>query len=97
VKPGEPFLALMAKAWQKSVARGGSAGSFESDFPAMGHYDKPHPTVKGGRFVVPNAHFMASGQGKLYPAKKGGDRPGKDELAWLEKTLEMARKNGERV
>ncbi|HXE96315.1 MAG TPA: metallophosphoesterase [Dongiaceae bacterium] len=97
VKPGEPFLALMAKAWQKSVARGGSAGSFESDFPAMGHYDKPHPTVKGGRFVVPNANFMTYGHGKLYPAKKGGDRPGKDELAWLEKTLEMARKNGERV
>jgi len=97
VKPGEPFLALMAKAWQKNVAKGGTAGSFESGFPAMGHYDLPHPTVKGRRFVVPNVTFMTYGHGKLYPAKKGGDKAGKAELAWLKKTLERARKNGERV
>jgi hypothetical protein len=63
----------------------------------MGHYDMPHPTIKGGRFVVPNATFMTDGHGKLYPAKKGGERPGKAELAWLENTLEKARNNGERV
>lgn len=97
VKPGEPFLALMAKAWQRNVAKEGSAGSFGNGFPAMGHYDMPHPTVKGRRFVVPNATFMTYGHGKLYPAKKGGDKAGKAELAWLEKTLERARKNGERV
>ena len=97
VKPGEPFLALMTKAWQKSVAKGGGAGSFENGFPAMGHFDMPHPTVKGRRFVVANATFMSDGHGKLYPAESGGDAPGKAEMAWLERTLEMARKSGERV
>ncbi|HXE95439.1 MAG TPA: metallophosphoesterase [Dongiaceae bacterium] len=97
IKPGEPFLALMAKAWQRNVAKGGSAGSFGDGFPAMGHYDMPHPTVKGRRIVVSNATFMSAGHGKLYPVKKGGDGPGKAELAWLEKTLERARKNGEKV
>jgi sphingomyelin phosphodiesterase acid-like 3 len=97
VKPGEPFLGLMAKAWQRNVSKGGSAGSFGDGFPAMGHYDMPHPKVNGGRFVVSNATFMTAGYGKLYPANKGGDRAGKAELAWLEKTLEGARKNGEKV
>src|SRR6185369_1132390 len=70
IKPGEPFLALMAKAWQRNVAKGGSAGSFGDGFPAMGHYDMPHPTVKGRRIVVSNATFMSAGHGKLYPVKK---------------------------
>src|SRR6185369_3708773 len=34
VRPGEPFLALMAEAWQSNVAKGGSAGSFGNGFPA---------------------------------------------------------------
>ncbi|HSG23974.1 MAG TPA: metallophosphoesterase [Azonexus sp.] len=97
MKPGEPFLALMAEAWQKNVLKGGDVGSFESGFPAMGHYDMPHPAAKGRRLVVSNATFMAAGHGKLYPAKNGGDGPGKAELAWLEKTLADARKSGEKV
>jgi len=40
---------------------------------------------------------MSAGHGKLYPVKNGGDKPGKAELAWLEKTLESSRNNGERV
>ncbi len=97
MKPGEPFLALMAEAWQRNVAKGGSAGSFGDGFPAMGHYDMPHPTVKGGRIVVSNATFMADGYARIYPVQKGGDGPGKAELAWLEKTLKKARKQGEKV
>jgi sphingomyelin phosphodiesterase acid-like 3 len=97
LKPGEPFLALMARAWLKNVTKGGTAGSFAEGFPTMGHYDLPHPTVKGRRFVVTNATFMTAGHGKLYPAKKWGDKAGKAELAWLERTLEKARSNDEKV
>jgi sphingomyelin phosphodiesterase acid-like 3 len=97
VTPGEPFLALMAQAWLGNVGKGGSAGSFAADFPDMGHYDRPHPTVKGGRFVVANATFMTAGHGKIYPAATGGDEPGKAELVWLEQTFEGARARGERV
>src|SRR6185369_5196727 len=97
VEPGEPFLALLAKAWQSNVAKGGAAGSYGKDFATLGHYDLPHPTVKGRRIVVSNANFMTAGHGKIYPSKKGGDEPGKAELAWLKKTLERAHKNGEKV
>jgi hypothetical protein len=79
------------------VAKGGTGGSFGSDFPKTGHYDTPHPTVKGRRFVVSNATFMTDGFSKIYPAERGGDLPGKAELAWLEKTLATARESGERV
>ena len=97
VKPGEPFLSLVATSWRRNVAKGGSAGSFGKSFPAMGHFDMPHPSVKGRRFVVSNATFMAVGYGKVYPAKNGGEGPGKAELAWLEKTLKKARQHGEKV
>lgn len=97
VRPGEPFLALMAKAWQGNVAKGGAGGSFRETFPAMGHYQAPHPTLKGRRFVVANATFMTEGHRRLYPEPKGGASPGQAEMVWLEQTLEQARLKGEKV
>jgi hypothetical protein len=88
--PDTPFLSTLAKEWAV-VAKDPEA---VKTFLRGGYYTVARPTLSGRRFVVFND---VSWSGKYEPACHDPGTIGQDELAWLGKVFQDARRNNERI
>jgi len=84
------FLPTLAQEW-KTVSADPQA---VKTFIAGGYYTLPHPTLKGRRFVVFND---VSWSAKYAPSCHAPGELGKDQLDWLNRVLQKAHQNHERV
>jgi sphingomyelin phosphodiesterase acid-like 3 len=81
---------VLAPAWS-TVASNPEAAA---EFVHGGYYAVPHPTLANHELVVLNSVFWSDKYAGGCSVEKNSGNPGDEEMAWLQKTLEQARKQG---
>lgn len=95
VDPGGKFLNMLADAWHPLVNKSGINPFFKDDFTKGGYAFLNFPGTDKQKFMILNTVFFST-KYKNYC----GDtllEPGKDELQWLEKTLQACRDSSFKV